>query len=71
MTNPSSLNSRLAKWVILLSEYEMQFMPQKAIKGQAVADFLEDHLVSETSKLYDDLPDEIAEVNLINASSEE
>jgi len=46
-------------------------MPQKVIKGQAVADFLTDHLVPRTSKLYDDLPDEIFEVNLINASSEE
>ena len=49
----------------------MQFMPQKAIKGQAIADFLADHLVSKTSKLYDDLSEEIAEVNVINASSEE
>jgi len=46
-------------------------MPQKAIKGQAVVDFLADHLVSETSKLYDDLSDKIVEVNVINASSEE
>jgi len=36
-----------------------------------VADFLADHLVSGTSKLYVDLPDEIAEVNMINASLEE
>jgi len=36
-----------------------------------VADFLADHPVPETSKLYVDLPDEIAEVNLINASSKE
>ena len=49
----------------------MQFMPQKAIKGQAVVDFLADHPVSETSKLYDDLSDKIVEVNMINASSEE
>ena len=46
-------------------------MPQKAFKGQVVADFLTDHLVSRNSKLYDDLPDEIAEVNIINTSSEE
>jgi len=46
-------------------------MPQKTIKGQAVTDFLADHPVSGTSKLYNDLPDEIAEVNLINVSSEE
>jgi len=44
-------------------------MPQKAIKGQAVVDLMVDHLVLGTSKLYDDLPDEIAEVNLINTSS--
>jgi len=49
----------------------MQFMPQKVIKGQTVVDFLADHPVSGTSKLYDDLPDEIAKVNLINTSSEE
>jgi len=46
-------------------------MPQKAIKGQAVTSFLVDHPVSGTSKLYDNLPDEIGEVNLINSSSEE
>jgi len=49
----------------------MHFMAQKAIKRQAVADFLADHPVLGTSNLYDDLPDEITEVNLINASSEE
>ena len=46
-------------------------MLQKAIKGQAVADFLADHPVLGSSKLYDGLPDEIAEVNLIHAFSEE
>src|SRR4051812_1968805 len=40
MTKPSSLNGRLAKWVILLSQYDMHFLPQKAIKGQAIADFM-------------------------------
>ena len=49
----------------------MQFMPQKMIKGQAMADFLADHPVPGTSKFYVDLPDEIAEVNIINASSKE
>ena len=27
MTKPSSLNGRLAKWAMLLSQYEMQFLP--------------------------------------------
>jgi len=40
----------------------MQFMPHKAVKGQAMVDFLANHLVSGSSKLYDDLLDEIAEV---------
>ena len=48
----------------------MQFIPQKAIKGQAKADFLAGHPVSGSSKLYDDLPDEIAKVNVIHVSSE-
>ncbi|XP_020243371.1 uncharacterized protein LOC109821605 [Asparagus officinalis] len=61
MKKPSSLNCQLAKWAILLSQYDMQFMPQKAVKGQAVVDFLADHLVSGLSKLYEDLPDEVAE----------
>jgi len=46
-------------------------MPQKAVKRQVVENFLADHPVSGTSKLYDDLSDEITEVNLINTSSEE
>ena len=70
MTRPSSLNCKLVKWAIFLSQYEMQFMPQKATKCQAVTDVLADHPVSRTSKLYDDFLYEITEVNLINASSE-
>jgi len=49
----------------------MQFMPQKAIKGQAVTDCLADHRVPRSSKLYDDLSDEIAKVSMIHVSSEE
>ena len=61
MTKPSSLNGRLAKWAMLLSQYEMHFLPQKAIKGQAVADFLAEHPDPRATKLYDDLPDEVVE----------
>jgi len=39
MTKPSFLNSRLVNWAILLSQYDMTFAPQNAIKGQALADF--------------------------------
>ena len=49
----------------------MQFMPQKTIKGQSVTDFLADHPVPESLKLYDDLSDEIAEANATHVSSKE
>ena len=63
MTKPGSLNSRLAKWILLLSQYNMLFVPQKAVKGQAFADFLAAHPVPESSKLHEDIPDEV--LNLI------
>jgi len=61
MTKPRSLNSRLAKWALLLSQYDMLFIPQKAVKGQALADFLAAHPVLENSKLHEDIPDEVFE----------
>ena len=39
MTKLGSLNSRLAKWAILLSQYDMPFFSQKAIKGQTLQTF--------------------------------
>jgi len=57
-----------AKWAILLSQYEMQFPPQKAMKGQVVADFLAEHPDPRATKLYEDLPDEVAKVCLTQTS---
>ncbi|KAG9442624.1 hypothetical protein H6P81_018478 [Aristolochia fimbriata] len=37
------LSGRLAKWALLLSEFKINFIPQKAIKGQGLANFLADH----------------------------
>ena len=47
---------------LLLSQYEMRFVLQKAVKGQAVADFLAKHSDPRVTELYEDLPDEIAKV---------
>ena len=41
------LHSRVGKWALALTEYSLQFVPLKAMKGQAVADFLADHSVIE------------------------
>jgi len=49
----------------------MQFLPQKAMKGQAVADFLTEHPNPGASRLYEDFPDEITEVYMTQTSFEE
>ena len=42
----------------------MLFVLQKAVKGQALADFLPAHPVPEYSKLHEDIPDEVFESNI-------
>ena len=42
----------------------MLFVPQKAVNGQALADFLAAHPDPESSKLREDIPDEIFESNM-------
>ncbi|XXG59262.1 hypothetical protein AAC387_Pa04g1373 [Persea americana] len=58
VTKTGSLNARLAKRFILLSQFDIRYVPQKAIKGQALADFLVEHPLPKDSPLRDDLPDE-------------
>jgi len=52
------LTGRLGKWAILMMEFDITFVPQKAVKGQALADFLAAHPVPDNSPLITDLPDE-------------
>ncbi|XXG53667.1 hypothetical protein AAC387_Pa03g1729 [Persea americana] len=57
VTKADSLNVRLEKWSILLSQFDIRYVPQKATKGQALADFLVKHPLPKDSPLKDDLPD--------------
>nr|UYK51750.1 hypothetical protein [Paphiopedilum micranthum] len=57
MTRPT-LSGRLARWSMILLQFDITFVPQRAIKGQALADFLAAHAVAANSPLNDDLPDE-------------
>src|SRR5204863_4179242 len=57
MTKPSSLNGRLAKWDILLSQYDMHFLPQKTFKVQSIADFIAENPAPASGRLYVDIPD--------------
>ncbi|XP_058198560.1 uncharacterized protein LOC131314085 [Rhododendron vialii] len=37
------LRGKQGKWLLSLIEYDLQYMPQKAVKGQALADFITNH----------------------------
>jgi hypothetical protein len=37
------LNGRIGKWILALSEFELKFESEKAIKGQIIADFITEH----------------------------
>ncbi|KAM1755468.1 hypothetical protein ACFX12_007795 [Malus domestica] len=37
------VKGRIGKWTMALSEFSLQYVPQKAVKGQTLADFLAQH----------------------------
>ena len=41
------LNGRIGKWILALSEFDLKYESAKAVKGQAVADFVVQHCGSE------------------------
>ncbi|XP_021321401.1 uncharacterized protein LOC110437319 [Sorghum bicolor] len=53
-----ALMGRLGKWAVFMMEFDITYVPQKAVKGQALADFLATHPVPDDSPLVIDLPDE-------------
>ena len=48
----------IARWAVLLQQYDLAYVPQKAVKGQALADFLADHPISSDWEFSDDFLDE-------------
>jgi ribonuclease HI len=56
--NQPALMGCLGKWVVIMMEFDITYVPQKAIKGQALADFLVAHPIPDNSPLVVDLPDE-------------
>ena len=51
------MSGRLAKWAVAFQEFEIVYVPQKAIKGQGLANFLADHPILADWELSDDFPD--------------
>jgi len=45
----------------------MTFVDQKAIKGQAFADFLAAHLVPESPKLHEEISDEVIKASITSS----
>ncbi|XP_050891471.1 uncharacterized protein LOC127096990 [Lathyrus oleraceus] len=52
MLSKPILHSRIGKWVLALTGYSLTYMPLKAVKGQAVADFIVDHSIVQNSLNY-------------------
>ncbi|XP_015158987.1 uncharacterized protein [Solanum tuberosum] len=59
------LSDRLARWYLQFQQFEIVYILQKVVKGQALADFLVDHPIPDDWELIDDLPDEDAMSNEI------
>ncbi|XP_061998938.1 uncharacterized protein LOC133716236 [Rosa rugosa] len=47
------LRGRIGKWVLALSGFSLQYVPQKAVKGQAIANFLAHHPMFEVPAVRD------------------
>ncbi|KAM1872795.1 hypothetical protein ACFX13_006707 [Malus domestica] len=43
MLSKPMLTGRNGMWILALSEFSFQYVPQKAVKGQAIANFLSEH----------------------------
>ncbi|KAK5843180.1 hypothetical protein PVK06_005624 [Gossypium arboreum] len=58
MMESTALNGRMAKWQILLSEFDIVYVSQKAIKRNVVADFLASRALEDYELLNFDFPNE-------------
>ena len=52
------LSDRLARWYLQFQQFEIVYIPQKSVKGQALADFFADHPIPNDWELIDEFPDE-------------
>ncbi|KAL0337753.1 UNVERIFIED_CONTAM: hypothetical protein Scaly_2050400 [Sesamum calycinum] len=52
------LLDRLARWYLQMQQFEITYVPQKAVKGQVLANFLVNHPIPAEWELSNDLPNE-------------
>uniref|UniRef100_A0A2N9GNQ3 Uncharacterized protein n=1 Tax=Fagus sylvatica TaxID=28930 RepID=A0A2N9GNQ3_FAGSY len=53
-----ALTGKIARWQVLLSEFDILFVVRKAIKGQAIADYLADYPSEQLELMDSEFPDE-------------
>ena len=53
-----ALSGKIARWQVLLSEYDIAYVSQKAIKGSVLADYLAQQPLHDYQSVQDDFPDE-------------
>ncbi|KAA3488362.1 RNA-directed DNA polymerase (Reverse transcriptase), Ribonuclease H [Gossypium australe] len=58
MMESNALNGRMARWKILLSKFDIVYVSQKAVKGNAVVDFLASRALEDYEPLNFDFPNE-------------
>ncbi|KAK8703732.1 hypothetical protein V6N13_047378 [Hibiscus sabdariffa] len=64
MMEAPALSGRLARWQMLLSEFDILYVSRKAVKGSAIADFLASRVSDDYESLDYNFPDE----DLLNIS---
>jgi len=42
-----ALSSRMARWLMLLAEFNIVYVTQKSMKGRAISDYLTDYPIEE------------------------
>ncbi|XP_011628770.1 uncharacterized protein LOC105421768 [Amborella trichopoda] len=52
------LHGRLVKWRMLLSEFDIEYVTQKSVKGQAISDHLAEHVLHDCVPIKTDFPNE-------------
>ena len=58
MQQTPSLTGKLARWLVLLTEFDINYMAKKVVKGRAVADFLAQNPLNEEEEFELEFPDE-------------
>uniref|UniRef100_A0A2N9GB75 Uncharacterized protein n=1 Tax=Fagus sylvatica TaxID=28930 RepID=A0A2N9GB75_FAGSY len=65
-----ALTGKIARWQVLLSEFDILFVARKAIKGQAIADYLADYPSEQLELMDSEFPDEDHASSVLQAALE-